>query len=295
MLSDTNLPTDKFLLKYVKRDKHGFVPIGVISSFKKMKKLVQDISLIVAALRTSSQLVVNTNGTKVKRLHPLPDSDVKDNQSSLSPPCTVIVENLLGNYSKDSIQRLFGNVGNISNITIYDPHSTEESTSRKGEIAISSKKHALVEYETVEAAEKAVASLNDEKSWSGMRVELLLKRMKKYGLNQRGHKENLSQKGDNRTPDIGIDGQIANSVDRKGETVQTEDSSGGKSRRQSRYRSRGRGQQNSNGQGHGHVHSNCIGEGTSKPIAGPKMPDGTRGFTMGRGKPAPNSQNIEML
>lgn len=33
------------------------VPIAVIASFRKMKKLVQDNSLIETALRTSSQLV----------------------------------------------------------------------------------------------------------------------------------------------------------------------------------------------------------------------------------------------
>jgi La-related protein 7 len=34
------------------------VPVGVIASFRKMKKLVQDQSIIEAALRTSSKLVI---------------------------------------------------------------------------------------------------------------------------------------------------------------------------------------------------------------------------------------------
>lgn len=34
------------------------VPLGVIASFRKMKKLVQDHSTIEAALRTSSKLVI---------------------------------------------------------------------------------------------------------------------------------------------------------------------------------------------------------------------------------------------
>lgn len=34
------------------------VPIGVIASFRRMKKLSQDLSIIEAALRTSSKLVI---------------------------------------------------------------------------------------------------------------------------------------------------------------------------------------------------------------------------------------------
>lgn len=80
------------------------VPIAVIASFRKMKKLVQDNSLIETALWTSSQLVslsstyiqtvifcrtlliygylckqvVSSDGKKVKRLHPLLDSNIED-------------------------------------------------------------------------------------------------------------------------------------------------------------------------------------------------------------------------
>ncbi|KAF3339863.1 la-related protein 6A [Carex littledalei] len=63
-----NLPADKFLLKYTKKN----VPIRVIASFRKMQRLVNDDSLIEAALRTSSNLVVSEDGKKVKRLNPLP-------------------------------------------------------------------------------------------------------------------------------------------------------------------------------------------------------------------------------
>ena len=44
--SDENLPTDEFLLKYVKKNKKGLVPIETIASFRRMKKLVQDLSVI---------------------------------------------------------------------------------------------------------------------------------------------------------------------------------------------------------------------------------------------------------
>ncbi|XP_058095594.1 la-related protein 6A-like [Magnolia sinica] len=109
--------------------------MAVIASFRKMKKLVQDISLVEAALRTPSQLVVSSDGKKVKRLHALPDIDIEDAKLH-----TVLVENLPDAYSTESIQRIFGDVGNIKNICIHNPHSTEESTkASKAEKVISSK------------------------------------------------------------------------------------------------------------------------------------------------------------
>jgi La-related protein 7 len=73
--SDENLPTDEFLLKYVKKNKKGFVPIETI-----VKKLVQDLSVIAAALRTSPKLVVSSDGKRVRRLGPLPQNELKDSK-----------------------------------------------------------------------------------------------------------------------------------------------------------------------------------------------------------------------
>ncbi|GFY88603.1 RNA-binding protein [Actinidia rufa] len=59
-----------------------------------------------------------------------------------------------------------------------------------------------------------------------------------------------------------------------------------------RNRRRGKGQKypGTNGLGHGTVLSSHASE-PSKPPPGPKMPDGTRGFTMGRGRPLAFNQN----
>ncbi|XP_058101104.1 la-related protein 6A-like [Magnolia sinica] len=287
--SDENLPTDKFLMKFVKKDKEGFVPMAVIASFRKMKKLVQDISLVEAALRTSSQLVVSSDGKKVKRLNALPDIDIEDAKLR-----TVLVENLPDDYSTESIQRIFGDIGNIKNICIRNPHSTEESTkASKAEKVISSKLHALIEYETIEAAEKAVATLNNEKNWrSGMQVELLLKRMQKYGFAPKGRKGTLPEKSNHSTAaDTAGDEKNKSSVhhdethEEEHEEEHLQSEKGGR-----RGRNRGRGRNHShrhyniNGHGHGSV-SGPGSEGLTKPPPGPRMPDGTRGFTMGRGKP----------
>ncbi|ONM53665.1 La-related protein 6A, partial [Zea mays] len=90
-----------------------------------MKKLVQDLSVIEAALRTSSKLVVSSNGKRVRRLHPLPHKELKDSKKS-----TVLVENLPPDFSMESIQEKIATVGKFSQA------------------------HVLIEYEVVEAAEK---------------------------------------------------------------------------------------------------------------------------------------------
>ncbi|KAH0463904.1 hypothetical protein IEQ34_006690 [Dendrobium chrysotoxum] len=242
--SDENLPKDAFLLKQVRKDKEGYVPITLISSFKKMKKLTKDLSLIEAALRTSSLVVVSSDGKRVKRLHPLPVAEVRDEKR-------IVLKTASG-----------GSLGQLDRVSIRNPHSAEQlATLKKADFAISSKLHALVEYDTVEAAETAVLTLNDEMNWrNGMRVQILLKRMQKYGLVPKRRKDTFSEK---------IKGaealEIPVVLNQNGLEKEEEE--------------------NANG-GHGNAISGSSAEGVSnKPISGPKMPDGTRGFTMGRGRP----------
>ncbi|WOK99272.1 la-related protein 6A [Canna indica] len=279
--SDENLPTDKFLLKFIKRNKEGYVPVAVIASFKRMKKLTQELSLIVDSLRTSSELVVSEDGNKVKRLHPLPNVKTTDAKSR-----TVVVENLPDDSSEESIQRIFGKSGKIVKVTIENPCSVNKSTSNcKFGVIISSKVHALVEYGTVEAAESAVSSLNDDKNWrTGMRVELLLKRMEKHGL-QKGRKVTSSEKKNSTHGDEPIaDGQKI-SVDSHDELTVKEEGEPSKGGRRNRYKNRGRGQAQPKDTAHGVTIVSAV-EHVNKPMQGPRMPDGTRGFAFGRGKPA---------
>ena len=83
--SDANLPTDAFLIKKVKADPTGFVPIGVVCSFNRMKTLLKKhppIETVAAILREHSEcLVVSDDGIRVRRTEPLPDIDHEDVQA----------------------------------------------------------------------------------------------------------------------------------------------------------------------------------------------------------------------
>ncbi|KAE8713074.1 Translation initiation factor eIF-2B subunit delta, putative isoform 3 [Hibiscus syriacus] len=161
--SDEKLPTDKYMMGLIKRNKEGFVLISEISSFRKMKKLTRNYPSIVAALKESSLLVVSSDGKKVKRRNPLPIIEVRDPKHK--------------------------------KISIRDPHAIEESKkSGRADILISSKLHALVEFETVEAAEKAVTTLNNEHDWrNGMHVKLL-ERMGTHGQRKQAREDLLLKK-----------------------------------------------------------------------------------------------------
>lgn len=272
-LSDENLRTDKFLLKYFAKDEEGYVPVAVIASFKKMKKLTHHKSLIVAALKESSLLTLSSNEKRVKRVHPFPLTEVLDPEL-----CTVLVENLPEDHTIENMKKIFGKAGIIKKITVHEENATREP--RKCSIdekLLSGKLHAVVAYETVEAAENAVATLNNEQDWRhGMRVKLLKRRVK-TPQRKKGHD---SEKKSNVQADPPGDKENQQSSEHHDdppneEHDQSREKNGNKG--QNWRRARKQKYQGPSGMGHG-----CE---IVKPPPGPRMPDGTRGFTMGRGRP----------
>ncbi|XWS12373.1 hypothetical protein CRYUN_Cryun37aG0084300 [Craigia yunnanensis] len=283
--SDENLPTDKHMMSLIKKNKEGFVPISEISSFRKMKRLTRNYPSIVAALKESSLLVVSSDGKKVKRCNPLPFIEVRDPKLF-----TVLIENLPEDHSVENISRIFGEVGHIKNISVRDPHAVEESKkSGRANILISSKLHALVEYETVEAAEKAVTTLNDEHDWrNGMHVKLL-KQMGKYGQRRQAWRGSDPEKNSNARASDQTGDVENNTSSEHHEDIPDEEDGEHLSKEKNGHRCRNRGKARrqktrTNGLGHGTTSYSHAVE-PSKPPPGPRMPDGTRGFTMGRGRP----------
>ncbi|RYR36364.1 hypothetical protein Ahy_A10g051338 isoform C [Arachis hypogaea] len=255
------------------------------------QRLSRDHSVIAAALQESSVLVVSSDGKRVKRVNPFRFKESRDHKLY-----TVLVENLPEDHSKDNLQRIFREAGNIRRISIYDPRSAAESTKHKQETFFSSKLHALVEYDTIESAEKAVALLNDEQDWrNGMRVKLL-KKMGKYGHKKQAWKVANSEKNSSSHVSEQTDEENHSSNELHEDTHDEEDGdhlakdNKGGHRPRSHGRSRKQKYRAANGIGHGSTSSTHVME-APKPPPGPKMPDGTRGFAMGRGRPpvpAPN-------
>ncbi|KAK8960801.1 hypothetical protein KSP40_PGU022009 [Platanthera guangdongensis] len=321
--SDVNLATTEHLMRFISKDAEGFVPISVIASFKKIKALVHNNVLLSNALRMSTKLVVSDDGKKVRRLQPFTEADVDELQSRI-----VVAENLPEDHCYQNLMKIFAAVGSVKTIRTCYPQTPNGSTnptnrSSKLDMLFSNKLHAFVEYETLEDAENAVSELNDERNWrSGLRLRLLNKCMAKQNVG-RGRKTGHEGDGMGEEEDISATNQPnekqpedqSQPSEASFELLVGEDGSNEKDGcggRRARGRGRGRGGR-SRGQliinpHRGAVVGNCNAVGTppssghlaqnEQPGAprqtppGPRMPDGTRGFTMGRGKPLTASPAI---
>uniref|UniRef100_A0A3B4B4M5 La-related protein 7 n=1 Tax=Periophthalmus magnuspinnatus TaxID=409849 RepID=A0A3B4B4M5_9GOBI len=141
---DVNLHKDRFLRKLVDESGDGYVDLSVLASFNRMKNLTSDTKLIARALKNSSVVEVNLEGTKVRRLHPIGDPP-NDEDSR-----TVYVELLPRDVSHNWIERVFSKCGNVVYVSIPRYKSTGDS-----------KGFAFVEFEKVEQAQKAIEMLNN--------------------------------------------------------------------------------------------------------------------------------------
>ncbi|CAL9077226.1 unnamed protein product [Musa acuminata var. zebrina] len=282
--SDTNLVANDFLMKIMNKDPEGYVPMSVVASWKKIKCLGANNHMLAKALRTSTKLVLSEDGKKIKRKQVFTERDKEELQSR-----TVVVENLPEDYSRQNLEKMFSVVGSVKNIRICHPQEPNSARSTKSDLLISNKLHALVEYETTEQAEKAVEKLNDERNWrKGLRVRTMLRCSPKSVI-RGNHFELYSE--DDQSPSSQTLGspRIEQLLDHNNEDNQ---SGPRKAWGRGRVKPHGLLAPNLSGRGlltqapqiggalgHG-------GEASSKQTPqGPRMPDGTRGFTMGRGKP----------
>ncbi|CAA6667759.1 unnamed protein product [Spirodela intermedia] len=323
--SDINLATTEHLMRFINKDPEGFVPISVIAGFKKIKALVSNNAQLAGALRTSSKLVVSDDGKKVRRQQPFTDADLEELQSRI-----VVAENLPEDHCYQNLVRVFSVVGSVKTIRTCYPQTTNGERLQFLSLArwtcfletryflhkyignhfFSLQLHAFVEYGTFEEAEKAVAELNDEKNWrSGLRLRLLPRCMTKYGLNRArkggsegegvGEDEDTSmsnqQHHDRHFEDPSQSGEASH--EHMGDDGYHERDGGGGRRGRGRgrgFRGRGgRGQPNTGGAAsHLPAPAGELLPGAAKQPVGPRMPDGTRGFGMGRGRKLPPPDRI---
>ncbi|OCT97597.1 uncharacterized protein LOC100137645 isoform X1 [Xenopus laevis] len=171
-LSDENLSHDAFLLKHVQKNKMGYVSIKLLTSFKKIKYLTRDWRKTLYALRFSEQLEVNEEETKVRRKNPLPDYLL-----GLPPTKQLLAWNILdpekGSFScqqknlMEIVTSFFATYGVIMSIRILKPGKEVPSDIKKYMLRypeLSTKNCALVEYESLEGARKALEALSGKVS-----------------------------------------------------------------------------------------------------------------------------------
>lgn len=291
--SDVNLATTGYLFKIMCKDPEGYVPISVVASIKKIKTLTKSQSQLAGVLRGSSKLVVSDDGKKVKRQNSLTETEMEEVKSRI-----IIAENLPEDHCHQNLMRIFSAVGSVKSIRTCQPGGPS-STSKTDCLTFSNKLHAFVEYETSELAEKAIAELNADDWRNGLKVRLLLKRSTKSSqprVKRGGQEAELNFKEEE-----SFAAEVINEFEdpallpneSTGEE-HSNDKDGGSVRK---GRNREYGENHNAGKGRGGRQPNNVNNranyaGTAPNVVvnsdkqppGPRMPDGTRGFSMGRGK-----------
>lgn len=176
--SDANILHDAFLLKHVRRNKHGYVSLKLITSFKRLKSLTKDFRVVAFTLRSSDKLEINEEGTKVRRRDPLPEYD------ETTPSRSVVVINLpMENPSIETVAEIFSKCGEITLIRILRPGKSIPQDVKKHIIKhpeIGTTICAVIEFEKHEPAKVACETLTNHDDWrKGMRVVLLAATRKK--------------------------------------------------------------------------------------------------------------------
>ncbi|KAG8454050.1 hypothetical protein GDO86_000619 [Hymenochirus boettgeri] len=104
---DVNLHKDRYLREQIEKTRDGYIDISLLASFNKMKKITTDSKLIARAIKKSSVVELNMDGTKIRRRFPLGEKP-QDVDSR-----TVYAELLPKNVSHSWIDRVFGKCGNV--------------------------------------------------------------------------------------------------------------------------------------------------------------------------------------
>ncbi|XP_073046518.1 la-related protein 6B isoform X1 [Primulina eburnea] len=309
--SDINLATTDQLFKLMCKDQEAYVPLSFVASFKKIKNGISGSSQLASILRNSKKLVVSEDGKKVKRQHPLTELDMEELQSRI-----VIAENLPEEHSHQNLMKIFSSVGSVKSIRTcppLHPNGGASSASRIGKgdaMHFSSKFHAFVEYESTEVAEKAVVELTDEGNWrNGLKIRLLKNVLKSVQVRARrvGHDvQPIAKKDEEVVPEIqqleenNLEDSLQQS-DAQFPELQGEDNICGNPHGKGPNSVGGKGKGKGMGRGRAHHPMNCGSQSgppppplemsipterlvVAKVSPVPRMPDGTRGFSMGRGK-----------
>ncbi|KAK9048314.1 hypothetical protein SSX86_032721 [Deinandra increscens subsp. villosa] len=285
--SGLSLLANESLVKHISKDPEGYVPISVIASMKKIKSSITNNILLAQTLRSSSKLVVSNDGKKVRRKHPFTEKDKEELQSR-----TVVGENLPEDHSHQNLEKIFSVVGSVKAIRICHPQPQEPNPSHsKGDYVFSNKIHALVEYETAEIAEKAVHKLNDERNWrKGFRVRLLIRRSPKSVLKTRksdfdgflDEDDDFDWSEESSQPNSATSESVIDyNIEENSKKGWARGFGKSKPRTPTHGTCGGILAPSQHLSGSAHLDTSPM----KQSPKGPRMPDGTRGFTMGRGKP----------
>jgi len=193
--SDSNYPKDKFLRSQAAQNDEGYVPISVIATFSRMKKITEDLELVKEAVKTATTLQVSPDGQSVKRLAALPEQDTSITRTIYAkgfPDET--------GYSIEDVESVFSKFGKILSTRI---RKTKNDKKQKPSV--------FVEFSTPEEADAAVAAA----SQFGGKDLLVLKKSDYNEKKKQERKERLDEKKAKRKAEEGESADNNNNNEKK--------------------------------------------------------------------------------
>eukprot|EP01099_Mayorella_cantabrigiensis_P002867 TRINITY_DN2295_c0_g2_i1.p1 TRINITY_DN2295_c0_g2~~TRINITY_DN2295_c0_g2_i1.p1 ORF type:complete len:380 (-),score=117.71 TRINITY_DN2295_c0_g2_i1:4-1065(-) len=119
--SDANFRRDKFLLAETKKDPEGYIPLKVLTTFKRVSNLTSDLSIISEALKDSDIVSLKLPESsssplspqeleliKIKKAQPLPEQDDSPNRTLYIKgfPETLSLDEIISFFKKQNINVL---------------------------------------------------------------------------------------------------------------------------------------------------------------------------------------------
>lgn len=176
--SDENLAKDHYLLRQICQKSEGFLSIKLLTALKNVKRLTKDWRVTSYALKKSTNLMLNQEATKVKRIAVLPDQVLKARQIT-----NVIAIKIPMEFSSvSSITQLFATYGKITLVRVLLPGRQVPCDLRNYATQVpdmGTSLCAVVEYETETEACNACRELNSKRFTSGLRSALLGPRLRR--------------------------------------------------------------------------------------------------------------------
>ncbi|KAG2332167.1 hypothetical protein Bca52824_003347 [Brassica carinata] len=94
------------------------VPIHVVASFKKVKAVVSGNSQLATVLQNSAKLAVSEDGKKVRRIHPITEAAIEELVSRI-----VIAEDLPEDHCYQNLMKIFSTNGSVMNVCTCQPQN----------------------------------------------------------------------------------------------------------------------------------------------------------------------------
>lgn len=191
--SDANVVTDAWLRPRIERSEGGWINLGEVCAFPKLKQKLKrrawNAVVPEAVRRLGSDIVeVSEDGMNIRRLHAIPEFDLDEIRSR-----SCIVENHSGEWTLESLRGVFAN-WSVVNVRIRHPGQGKLEVEKRVASGVdlvasnSNKTHAIVEFESADAAKEAMEKLDNSSDWrNGLRVRVLLRpgqKKKKKAVNK---------------------------------------------------------------------------------------------------------------